>query len=144
MIQVNYKNGSKTSRFIVVDLAGSERTHKNTNENQKLQEQIVVNNSFSSLARVIGIIKRDKDRASVNDLAYHDSKLTQVLSNQLNSKSSIAFLVNVYPIDNNYEETLLSLQYVERFVTFEKVASKGFLENFSMGQDTDKILQRLN
>jgi hypothetical protein len=66
------------------------------------------------------------------------------LSNHLNSTTKISFFATVYPIDTNYEETLLTLQFVDRFTTFEKVASKGFLENFSMSQDNEKMIQRLN
>lgn len=94
ILSVTFRNDEKgfTSKLFFIRLAGSEWNSTNTTEFQRIQESIVINNSFTTLSRIINLIKAksEAEKASAAppqvQVSYHDSKLTRMLQSVLTSE----------------------------------------------------------
>ncbi|KAI6241485.1 putative tRNA N6-adenosine threonylcarbamoyltransferase [Aphelenchoides fujianensis] len=94
---------TKTSEINLVDLAGSERQKDAGSEGDRLKEGIVINQSLTTLGRVIKAL-----------IPYRDSVLTSLLKNALGGNSKTIMIAAISPADINYEETLSTLRFADR------------------------------
>ncbi|VDL84015.1 unnamed protein product [Nippostrongylus brasiliensis] len=94
-VQKSAKSGggstSKKSEINLVDLAGSERQRDAGTEGDRMKEGIVINQSLSTLGRVI-----------------------KALHEQQSSKGKRIQIAAISPADINYEETLSTLRFADR------------------------------
>ncbi|CAD5214440.1 unnamed protein product [Bursaphelenchus okinawaensis] len=105
---------AKTSDINLVDLAGSERQKDAGSEGDRLKEGIVINQSLSTLGRVIKAL-HDKQNSKKNvQIPYRDSVLTSLLKNALGGNSKTIMIAAISPADINYEETLSTLRFADR------------------------------
>ena len=100
---------SISSRLTLVDLAGSERIRKTNASGNRLKEAQSINSSLSSLGNVIlGLSKGDY-------ITFRQSKLTRILQNSLKGDSKIVLLATIWPLEEDSNETLSTLQFANRW-----------------------------
>lgn len=103
-----------------VDLAGSERASKTGATGDRLKEGAAINKSLSALGNVINALAEGKR----GHVPYRDSKLTRLLQHSLGGNSITAMIATISPADDNYDETLSTLQYANRAKNIQNQASK--------------------
>eukprot|EP00347_Sterkiella_histriomuscorum_P016482 403353010 len=110
ILSMKHKMSAQLSHLYFVKIAGSEKVLKGqtTNEQKRVQEQIIANNSLFSLSKYLsGLAKNDQN------VSYHESRLTKSLHGILQNDEK-----------NNYEETLLTLQYMDRLKGYDQQYKK--------------------
>ncbi|VDD90619.1 unnamed protein product [Enterobius vermicularis] len=107
---------TKTSQINLVDLAGSERQKSAGSEGDRLKEGIVINQSLSTLGRVIKALHEQQTSKKKKNMQipYRDSVLTSLLKNALGGNSKTIMIAALSPADLNYEETLSTLRFADR------------------------------
>ena len=115
----------RLARMRLVDLAGSERANRTESTGQRLREGGNINQSLSTLGRVIAALadpkrqkasrpgalqNQTKRRAEI--VPYRDSVLTWLLKDSLGGNSKTAMVACISPTD--YEETLSTLRYADQ------------------------------
>lgn len=115
----------RLARMRLVDLAGSERAGRTEATGQRLREGGNINQSLTTLGRVIaaladpkrqravrmtGFQNQTKRRAEV--VPYRDSVLTWLLKDSLGGNSKTAMVACISPTD--YDETLSTLRYADQ------------------------------
>ncbi|CAL2037683.1 unnamed protein product [Caenorhabditis brenneri] len=106
----------KKSEINLVDLAGSERQSAAGTEGDRLKEGIVINQSLTTLGRVIKAL-HDSQKAKGGkkmQIPYRDSVLTCLLKNALGGNSKTIMIAAISPADINFEETLSTLRFADR------------------------------
>merc|ERR1719193_3034454 len=99
-------HSKKMSKLMMVDLAGSEKVKKTEAQGQRLEEAKGINQSLSTLGRVIQGLTTNKGH-----IAYRDSKLTRLLSDSLGGNSKTCIIVTCSPCEYNVEETISTLRF---------------------------------
>lgn len=124
------KKSETTSKIQLVDLAGSERVKDSGVTGVHLKEASNINQSLTTLGRVIGALARDSaQRASKKAggrsrssstrersnsgifVPFRDSSLTWLLKDSLGGNSKTIMIAAISPAAINYDETLSTLQY---------------------------------
>jgi len=99
-------HSKKMSKLMMVDLAGSEKVRKTQAQGRRLEEAKGINQSLSTLGRVIQGLTTGKGH-----IAYRDSKLTRLLSDSLGGNSKTCIIVTCSPCEYNVEETVSTLRF---------------------------------
>jgi len=106
---------AKTARVNLVDLAGSERQAKTLASATTLKEGAAINQSLSTLGRVISaLVKQQNPRQSVNRaqvIPYRNSTLTWLLKESFGGNAKTVMIATISPAADNYDETLSTLRY---------------------------------
>jgi len=110
------------SRLNLVDLAGSERAGKTGAAGQQLKEAGAINLSLSALGNVINALA--KAGGANGHIPYRDSKLTRLLQDSLGGNARTIMIAALSPADDNYDETLSTLQYASRAKQITNKATK--------------------
>ncbi|CAI4230337.1 unnamed protein product [Auanema sp. JU1783] len=107
---------TKKSEINLVDLAGSERQRDAGSEGDRLKEGIVINQSLSTLGRVIKALHEQQSNKGKKkiQIPYRDSALTCLLKNALGGNSKTIMIAAISPADINYEESLSTLRFADR------------------------------
>lgn len=104
-----------------VDLAGSEKQKKTGATGDRLKEGIGINQSLSTLGRVIS----DLTKAGHKGLPpFRDSKLTMLLKDALMGNSRTELLACISPSKFNLEETISTLEFAARCKLVKTSAKK--------------------
>ena len=101
-----------TAKINLVDLAGSERADKTGATGDVLKQGAAINKSLSALGNVINALAEGK--GNKGHIPYRDSKLTRLLQHSLGGNSLTVMIAAISPADDNYDETLSTLQYANR------------------------------
>jgi len=102
--------GSAETRLYLVDLAGSERAGKHALSAQQLKEGVNINQSLSTLARVVSALAHGKGE----HVPYRDSALTWLLSDAITGRRARALMIAaVHPA--HPAETLSTLRYAQEY-----------------------------
>ena len=117
ILTINYKPPSnletptfpKKGMLYFVDLAGSEKI---ANEQQNFSFSSGVAFDLKNLQKILMSISQIDE--SVTYVPYKESKLSICLRNILKSGKQINILSHIIPVVAAYEDTLLTLQYIER------------------------------
>ena len=116
--QKNPVTGTTTlSNINLVDLAGSERIKMSGAEGARLDEATKINQSLSTLRRVIDILidnAKAKKGAVKMVPPYRESMLTWLLSESLGGNSKTVMLAAVSPYKGNFEDTQNTLRYANK------------------------------
>uniref|UniRef100_A0AC34FWY7 Kinesin-like protein n=1 Tax=Panagrolaimus sp. ES5 TaxID=591445 RepID=A0AC34FWY7_9BILA len=135
LITENFEEKSiRKSRLNLVDLAGSERQSQTNNSRVRLQEAGKINNSLSTLARVIRQINQNDEY-----VAYRSSKLTLLLRDSLGGNSKTALIVNVHQNPEFINDTISTLKFaldVKRVKNSAKVNESEIQKPFSERQSS--------
>ncbi|CAK62757.1 unnamed protein product (macronuclear) [Paramecium tetraurelia] len=99
---------NSNTKLQFVDLAGSERVAKNITEGEKFQEAILITASHQVLNRCLNSFNQNPSKI----LPKKESKLTSALIIENNTQVFLIGAIN--PSQSNYEECLLTLQYLDR------------------------------
>uniref|UniRef100_A0A7I4YDT7 Kinesin-like protein n=1 Tax=Haemonchus contortus TaxID=6289 RepID=A0A7I4YDT7_HAECO len=118
-VQKSSKSGggttTKKSEINLVDLAGSERQRDAGTEGDRMKEGIVINQSLSTLGRVIKALhEQQSSKGKKIQIPYRDSVLTCLLKNALGGNSKTIMIAAISPADINYDETLSTLRFADR------------------------------
>lgn len=106
IVENKVTHSKKMSKLMMVDLAGSEKVRKTQAHGQRLEEAKGINQSLSTLGRVIQGLTTGKGH-----IAYRDSKLTRLLSDSLGGNSKTCIIVTCSPCEYNVEETISTLRF---------------------------------
>mgnify|MGYP006093823933 CR=1 FL=1 len=109
------------SKLNLVDLAGSERAGKTGAQGQQLKEAGAINLSLSALGNVINSLAKSKKG---HHIPYRDSKLTRLLQESLGGNARTVMIATLSPADDNYDESLSTLQYASRAKKIQNKAKK--------------------
>lgn len=121
----------------LVDLAGSECVAKTgVSSKDRLRETAKINQSLTTLGRVIETLADNCGKKDKLFVPYRDSKLTFILRNALGGNSMTAMICAISPADDNYEETLSTLRYASRA---KKIQNKAIVNE----SDVDKLIRQL-
>eukprot|EP01061_Rhynchopus_euleeides_P009690 TRINITY_DN188_c0_g1_i1.p1 TRINITY_DN188_c0_g1~~TRINITY_DN188_c0_g1_i1.p1 ORF type:complete len:942 (+),score=498.09 TRINITY_DN188_c0_g1_i1:264-3089(+) len=115
--QKNPVQGTNTlSNINLVDLAGSERIKMSGAEGQRLEEATKINQSLSTLRRVIDVLIENAKKKGGNKMVapYRESMLTWLLSESLGGNSKTIMLAAVSPYHGNFEDTSNTLRYANK------------------------------
>ena len=77
----------------------------------RLKEATKINLSLSALGNVISALVDGKS----THIPYRDSKLTRLLQDSLGGNTKTLMVACLSPADNNYDETLSTLRYANRY-----------------------------
>lgn len=100
----------KIGKLYLVDLAGSERISKTGAEGQTLDEAKSINQSLTTLGKVIKALTDKK----TNHIPYRESKLTRMLSESLGGNSKTCLIITCSPHPYNDQETLSTCRFGQR------------------------------
>ncbi|CAI2369370.1 unnamed protein product [Moneuplotes crassus] len=100
------------SSFHIVDLAGSERASKTGAEGMVLEEAKNINQSLSTLCRVINSLTQNH-LGRKKFVEYRSSKLTNLLRNSLGGNSKTLMIANVSPASCSFLETNFTLKFAK-------------------------------
>jgi len=104
-----------------VDLAGSEKQKKTGASGNRLKEGIGINQSLTTLGRVISDLTKPSARSMP---AFRDSKLTLLLKDALMGNSRTVLLACISPSKFNLEESISTLDFASRCKLVKTVATK--------------------
>lgn len=111
LIMTNNEDQSmKTGKLYLVDLAGSEKISKTGAVGQTLEEAKNINQSLSTLGKVIVALTDKK----IQHIPYRESKLTRILSESLGGNSKTCLIITCSPHPYNEQETLSTLRFGAR------------------------------
>lgn len=111
LIMTNNEDQSmKTGKLYLVDLAGSEKISKTGAVGQTLEEAKNINQSLSTLGKVIVALTDKK----IQHIPYRESKLTRILSESLGGNSKTCLIITCSPHPFNEQETLSTLRFGAR------------------------------
>ncbi len=111
-------------KLILIDLAGSERIEKSKAEGDRLKEAQHINKSLSALGNVIAALQ-----SKTPHIPYRDSKLTYLLQDCLGGSSKCLMFCQISPSEDDYQESLCSLQFAQRVGSVMLGAAKKTVEN---------------
>ena len=106
----------KESNINLVDLAGSERAESTGATGDRLKEGCAINQSLSALGNVISALAEKSGGKKGVFIPYRSSKLTRLLQDALGGNSKTIMIAALSPADVNYDETLSTLKYADRYV----------------------------
>jgi kinesin family protein 4/21/27 len=107
-ISANEKNLPISFKINFIDLAGSERLKKTGATGERFKESISINSGLLALSKVIMSLSENNPKTYIS---YRDSKLTRMLKDSLNGNSITLIIACISTLDDNYEETLNTLNY---------------------------------
>ena len=105
------------ARVHLVALANVERIKHTDNTTPKLKESIVLNNSISTLTKVLSHIWQMQTGQDVEQdriPSTLDSKLTRILQSVLVPQTLVSMFVTIYPLEKNYEDVLSAVRLPNR------------------------------
>eukprot|EP00933_Yihiella_yeosuensis_P083384 TRINITY_DN9758_c0_g1_i2.p1 TRINITY_DN9758_c0_g1~~TRINITY_DN9758_c0_g1_i2.p1 ORF type:complete len:824 (-),score=198.33 TRINITY_DN9758_c0_g1_i2:256-2646(-) len=102
---------AKMSQTHLVDLAGSERAGRTKATGDRLKEGAAINQSLSTLARVISELAKKQKKKS--NPPFRDSKLTYILKESLAGNSKTVMMAAISPNVLDYDETLSTLKFAQ-------------------------------
>eukprot|EP00928_Gymnodinium_smaydae_P080196 TRINITY_DN63944_c0_g1_i1.p1 TRINITY_DN63944_c0_g1~~TRINITY_DN63944_c0_g1_i1.p1 ORF type:complete len:1367 (-),score=222.35 TRINITY_DN63944_c0_g1_i1:296-3826(-) len=101
------------SKIHFVDLAGSEKLKKTHALGAGLQEGIAINQSLSSLSRVIQSLASGQANSGARP-PFRESKLTLLLKDALSGNSKTVLVACISPARSNLEESVSTLDFAAR------------------------------
>ncbi|KAJ0401552.1 hypothetical protein ATCC90586_002860 [Pythium insidiosum] len=134
------KETAMTAKINLVDLAGSERASKTGATGERLKEGAAINKSLSALGNVITMLADSKRKAHV---PYRDSKLTRLLQESLGGNSLTVMVAAISPADDNYDESLGTLQYANRAKAIKNATRKNEDVNERIIRELREEIERL-
>ncbi|TNJ27491.1 Kinesin-3 [Giardia muris] len=117
----------KKAQITLVDLAGSERQDKTGATGDRLQEGININQSLTTLGRVIEALAYNATPAGQKKpqhVPYRDSQLTYLLQDALGGNAMTCMIAAISPASTNYDESLSTLKYADRAKQIKNTVSK--------------------
>ena len=100
-----------SSKLFLVDLAGSEKIpYVGDLDKHSQRETIQINKSLMVLRKCIAALASDSS-SSLKHVPYRECKLTSILKQSLGGNSYCLMIACVSPSDDNYEETMQTLNY---------------------------------
>eukprot|EP01059_Diplonema_ambulator_P006450 TRINITY_DN16152_c0_g1_i1.p1 TRINITY_DN16152_c0_g1~~TRINITY_DN16152_c0_g1_i1.p1 ORF type:complete len:1050 (+),score=478.38 TRINITY_DN16152_c0_g1_i1:200-3349(+) len=102
---------TRVSNINIVDLAGSERIKMTHATGSVLDEAKNINQSLSTLRRVIDTLIENSKMRAKKIPPYRESMLTWVLKDSLGGNSKTVMIAAISPHFSNYDDTLNTLRY---------------------------------
>eukprot|EP00913_Durusdinium_trenchii_P007349 g6908.t1 len=129
-------------RTHLVDLAGSERAGRTKATGDRLKEGAAINQSLSTLARVISELAKSAKTKKKPNPPFRESKLTYILKESLCGNSKTVMMAAISPNFTDYDETLSTLKFsqsVKQVQTKALNALKSQLQAIQDPQASDEL-----
>lgn len=110
-IEQSTNKGILRSKINLVDLAGSERVKRSGVTGKGLKEAAAINQSLSTLSRVIETIVDNQTNKKKQIPPFRESKLTMMLKECIGGNSKTIMIANISPASDSIEETMSTLNY---------------------------------
>ncbi|CAK0887114.1 unnamed protein product [Prorocentrum cordatum] len=123
----------KLSQTHLVDLAGSERQKRTQAAGDRLKEGAAINQSLSTLARVISALADSSKKKAANP-PFRTSKLTHILKESLCGNSKTVMMAAISPSLADYEETLSTLNFAKSVKQVQTAATANVLSTATLEQ----------
>jgi hypothetical protein len=134
----------RLSHLNLVDLAGSERQGQTKNTGDRLREAGKINQSLSTLARVIRTLANNPKQKQ-QFVAYRDSNLTLLLRDSLGGNARTAVVVNIHPNNQFVGDTISTMQFAENVQKVKNTATVNKAEtefNEKLGQALKEVNEK--
>ncbi|CAL5224275.1 g6937 [Coccomyxa viridis] len=129
----------KSSRLNLVDLAGSERNKGSGAVGERLKEACSINQSLTTLGRVIKELVEAQQSRQSRHIPYRDSRLTFLLQESLGGNAKTLIIANVSPAQEHCSETGSTLAFAAR----AKCIRNSAVINQDMRGDTELMRREL-
>ncbi|EGR27798.1 kinesin motor domain protein [Ichthyophthirius multifiliis] len=107
-----------------VDLAGNQKIAKSITEGHKFQDAVLINQQLTSLGKCLQQIAK-----SNKSIPYRESKLTRIIQNCLGISSHVILIITLNPDEQFFEDSLSTLQFVEKIKIFQNKNQSGIIQN---------------
>ena len=124
----------RVSKINLVDLAGSERTSNSHVTGKHMTEANYINQSLSTLRKVIDVLVVKKKPGATIVIPYRESLLTWILSDNFGGNSKTVMVANVSPHHSSFLETESTLRYA--------TLAKGIINRVRVNEDPSAKLIR--
>ena len=124
----------KVSKINLVDLAGSERITKTNVTGKHITEANYINQSLSTLRKVIDVLVSRKKAGKTVVVPYRESLLTWILSDNFGGNSKTMMIAAVSPHASNFAESESTLRYA--------TLAKGIVNRIRVNEDPSAKLIR--
>eukprot|EP00439_Symbiodinium_sp_Y106_P069546 s358_g11.t6 len=131
---------SKVSQTHLVDLAGSERAGRTKATGDRLKEGAAINQSLSTLARVISELAKSSKTKKPNP-PFRESKLTYILKESLCGNSKTVMMAAISPNFLDFDETLSTLKFAQ---SVKQVQTKAVQNAVNMSSVEAQLRAELN
>lgn len=132
---------SKVSQTHLVDLAGSERAGRTKATGDRLKEGAAINQSLSTLARVISELAKSAKTKKKPNPPFRESKLTYILKESLCGNSKTVMMAAISPNFLDYDETLSTLKFAQ---SVKQVQTKAVQNAVNMSSVEAQLRAELN
>lgn len=132
---------SKVSQTHLVDLAGSERAGRTKATGDRLKEGAAINQSLSTLARVISELAKSAKSKKKPNPPFRESKLTYILKESLCGNSKTVMMAAISPNFLDYDETLSTLKFAQ---SVKQVQTKAVQNAVNMSSVEAQLRAELN
>ncbi|CAK9103276.1 unnamed protein product [Durusdinium trenchii] len=132
---------SKVSQTHLVDLAGSERAGRTKATGDRLKEGAAINQSLSTLARVISELAKSAKTKKKPNPPFRESKLTYILKESLCGNSKTVMMAAISPNFTDYDETLSTLKFSQ---SVKQVQTKAVQNAVNMSSVEAQLRAELN
>ena len=134
IIEIEDFQNKLRSKIKLCDLAGSERYNsQNSYEKLHLDELCTINKSLTVLGNVIHYLGNKKTKNKF--VPYKDSKLTELLEDSLGGNSLTYLIATISPNEENYGETINTLQFADRVNNIMCKANKNVINECLYNND---------
>lgn len=124
LVRVSWLLGKRRVNVLFVDLAGSERVGKSGSTGQRQIEAAKINNSLTSLGRVVSRLAKGDTH-----IPFRDSCLTMLLRSSLGGRCYTSVVVNIAPEEQHLDETLCTLRFGQRMTGVSNKAEQSVVLN---------------
>ncbi|OLP84760.1 Kinesin-related protein 1 [Symbiodinium microadriaticum] len=132
---------SKVSQTHLVDLAGSERAGRTKATGDRLKEGAAINQSLSTLARVISELAKSSKTKKKPNPPFRESKLTYILKESLCGNSKTVMMAAISPNFLDFDETLSTLKFAQ---SVKQVQTKAVQNAVNMSSVEAQLRAELN
>ncbi|CDW85604.1 kinesin motor domain protein [Stylonychia lemnae] len=145
-MQVRGSQSHKESQLIFIDMPDYDKLQTNIIDNQKLYESIVINNTFNTIAQIIGGL--NNGQYNVQDAPYENSKVTRIIQSMLqqshpSQQINITFLCCIWPTESRYQEIMNTMMFLDKIQTKKNMMGKTEYRG-EMSTNQEKIMQEIS
>eukprot|EP00347_Sterkiella_histriomuscorum_P016198 403354110 len=145
-ITVQSSRSNKDFQLIFIDLPDYEKLQTNIIDNQKLYESIVINNTFNTVAMIVGGLNNKLFNAE--NAPFENSKVTRIIQSFLQQSPpynglNLNFYCCIWPTESRYQEAINTLKFLDKIAKQDHFMGKSAYQG-EMSTNQEKIMQEIS